>query len=90
MGIDLVAKEYSSLATTAAAQYKATNLLAHSLADSNVYVSQVIVNGFVDGTSGAQDKTYTVHPETVAEQFWYLHQHKQETVSFCGEAIQAA
>jgi hypothetical protein len=53
-------------------------------------VSQVIVNGFVDGTSGAQDKTYTVHPETVAEQFWYLHQHKQETVSLCGEAIQAA
>ncbi|MDR8299827.1 short-chain dehydrogenase, partial [Acinetobacter baumannii] len=26
----------------------------------------------------------------VAEQFWYLHQHKQETVSLCGEAIQAA
>ncbi|EHU2433881.1 short-chain dehydrogenase, partial [Acinetobacter baumannii] len=25
-----------------------------------------------------------------AEQFWYLHQHKQETVSLCGEAIQAA
>ncbi|KAE9881518.1 short-chain dehydrogenase, partial [Escherichia coli] len=25
-----------------------------------------------------------------AGQFWYLHQHKQETVSFCGEAIQAA
>ncbi|MFV5614207.1 short-chain dehydrogenase, partial [Acinetobacter baumannii] len=90
VGIDLVAKEYSSLATTAAAQYKTTNLLAHSLADSNVYVSQVIVNGFVDGTSGAQDKTYTVHPETIAGQFWYLHQHKQETVSFCGEAIQAA
>ena len=86
VGIDFVAKEYSSLATTAAAQYKTTNLLAHSLADSNVYVSQVIVNGFVDGTSGAQDKTYTVHPETIAEQFWYLHQHKQETVSFCGEA----
>ncbi|MFH4242295.1 hypothetical protein, partial [Acinetobacter baumannii] len=21
---------------------------------------------------------------------WYLHQHKQETVSLCGEAIQAA
>ncbi|MFY0034612.1 short-chain dehydrogenase, partial [Acinetobacter baumannii] len=34
--------------------------------------------------------TYAVHPETVAEQFWYLHQHKQETVSLCGEAIQAA
>ncbi|AFI97272.1 SDR family NAD(P)-dependent oxidoreductase [Acinetobacter baumannii] len=90
VGIDLVAKEYSSLATTAAAQYKATNLLAHSLADSNVYVSQVIVNGFVDGRPEAKDKTYTVHPETVAEQFWYLHQHKQETVSLCGEAIQAA
>jgi hypothetical protein len=90
VGIDLVAKEYTSLAITAAAQYKTTNLLAHSLADSNVYVSQVIVNGFVDGTSGAQDKTYTVHPETIAEQFWYLHQRKQETVSLCGEAIQAA
>ncbi|MFH4117628.1 short-chain dehydrogenase, partial [Acinetobacter baumannii] len=25
-----------------------------------------------------------------AEQFWYLHKHKQETVSLCGEAIQAA
>jgi len=87
VGIDLVAKEYSSLATTAAAQYKTTNLLAHSLADSNVYVSQVIVNG----TPEAKDKTYTVHPETLAEQFWYLHQHKQETVSLCcGEAIQAA
>ncbi len=90
MGIDLFAKEYSSLATTAAAQYKTTNLLAHSLADSNVYVSQVIVNGFVDGRPEAKDKTYTVHPETVAEQFWYLYQHKQETVSLCGEAIQAA
>ncbi len=33
----------------------------------------------------AKDKTYTIHPETVAEQFWYLHQHKQETVSLCGE-----
>lgn len=53
---NLVAKEYSSLAIAAAAQYK----------------------------------TYAVHPETVAEQFWYLHQHKQETVSLCGEAIQAA
>jgi len=90
VGIDLVAKEYSSLAIAAAAQYKTTNLLAHSLADSNVYVSQVIVNGFVDGTPGAQDKSYTVHPETIAEQFWSLHQHKQETVSLCGEAIQAA
>ncbi len=69
MGIDLVAKEYSSLATTAAVQYKATNLLAHSLADSNVYVSQVMVNGFVDGTPEAKDKTYAVHPETVADQF---------------------
>lgn len=86
----MVAKEYSSLAIAAAAQYKSTNLLAHSLADSNVYVSQVMVNGFVDETPEAKDKTYTIHPETVAEQFWYLHQHKQETVSFCGEAIQAA
>ena len=81
MGID-GCKEYSSLATTAAARYKTTNLLAHSLADTNVYVSQVIVNGFVDGRPEAKDKTYAVHPETVAEQFWYLDQHKQKQFLF--------
>ncbi|MGP2451967.1 SDR family NAD(P)-dependent oxidoreductase [Acinetobacter baumannii] len=90
VGVDLVAKEYSSLAIAASAQYKTTNLLAHTLADSDVYVSQVIVNGFVDGTPGSEDKAYTVHPETIAEQFWSLQQHKKETSVLCGKTIKVA
>nr|HAV4762514.1 short-chain dehydrogenase [Acinetobacter baumannii] len=45
-------------------------------------MSQVIVNGFVDGRPEAKDKTYTVHPETVAEQFWYLHQNSYRNRMF--------
>ena len=87
VGVDLVAKEYAPLAVAAVAQYKTTNLLAHSLANSNVFVGQVIVNGFIDDAPHSGNKAYTLHPETVAEQFWDLQQHKQKTAVMCGQTI---
>ena len=81
----LLPKEYSSLLQL---PYKTTNLLAHSLADSNVYVSQVIVNGFVDGTSGAQDKTYGTSRNHCGE-FWYTSISKK-LFPFVVKPIQAA
>lgn len=88
--VDGVAKEYSALAIAAAAQYKTTNLLARSLTDATVYVGQVIVNGFVDGTPGAENQLHTVTPEAVAEQFWELHHKKNQTTALCGRTIKVA
>ncbi|MHA3056093.1 SDR family NAD(P)-dependent oxidoreductase [Acinetobacter sp. ANC 4633] len=88
--IDMIAQEYAALSIAVASQYKTTNLLAHSLKNLQVYIGQVIVNGFVEGTSGAENKLYTIAPEAVADQFWELHQQKDRTTVLCGRALKAA
>ncbi|MHA3104882.1 SDR family NAD(P)-dependent oxidoreductase [Acinetobacter sp. ANC 3791] len=88
--VDLIAKEYAALSIAATSQYKTTNLLALSLKSSQIYVGQVIVNGFVEGTPGVESKLYTIAPKTVADQFWDLHQNKNQTTALCGRALQVA
>lgn len=48
------------------------------------------MNGFVEGTAGAESKLYTIAPKTVADQFWDLHQKKNQTTALCGRALQVA
>lgn len=85
-----ISQEYALLAIAATAQYKTTNLFSHTLKNSNVYVGQVIVNGFIEGTSGSKGRAYTVHPEEIAVSFWELHQNKNTTTALCGAAINIA
>lgn len=82
-----ISQQYALLAIAATAQYKTTQLLSHTLADSNVYVGQVIVNGFIEGTSGSRGRPNTVHPEDIAASFWNLHHHKNATTVVCGTAL---
>lgn len=60
--IDAFATGYGALAIGVAAQHKATGILAHTLAPRGVHVGEVIVNGFVAGTPGADGKRGTLAP----------------------------
>lgn len=84
---DLIARPYAPLTIAAAAQYKTTNLLIQSLAKSNVFVGQVIVNGFIDGTPGGQDQNYRVHPDQVAQEFWKMFLSKSYNSAICGHLV---
>lgn len=84
---DSIARPYASLTIAAAAQYKTTNLLIQSLVKSNVFVGQVIVNGFVDDTSCDQNQNYTVHPDQVAQEFWKMFLSKSHNSAICGQLV---
>lgn len=75
--INAFATEYAALAIGVAAQRKASHILAHTLTPRGVYVGEVIVNGFVEGTPGGSGKSGTVAPVDIAEQFWALHTARQ-------------
>lgn len=74
---DIFALDYASLAIAATAQYKTTNILNHTLKPKGIFVGQVIVNGFVQGTAGVEDSPSNIHPDTIAESFWSLYTNKQ-------------
>ena len=71
--INAFATGYAALAIGAASQHKATSLLTQTLAARNVYVGEVIVNGFIEGTPGGVGKSGCASPIDIAEQFWKLH-----------------
>lgn len=85
--ISAFAMEYAALAISAAAQRKATHILAHTLAPRGIHVAEVIVNGFVEGTPGGRGKSDTVAPPDIAEQFWKLHAARQVHSVTVGEAV---
>ncbi|MDQ8934480.1 SDR family NAD(P)-dependent oxidoreductase [Acinetobacter rudis] len=73
---NVFAIDYASLAIAATAQYKTTNILVHTLMPQGIFVGQIIVNGFVQGTAGVQNSPENIEPEAVANKFWELFQHK--------------
>ncbi|HDL7101041.1 TPA: SDR family NAD(P)-dependent oxidoreductase [Yersinia enterocolitica] len=84
--IDAFATDYAALAISVAAQHKATNILAHTLAPRGIHVGEVIVNGFVAGTLGGVGKSGTIEPADIAQQFWELHMGRHvHSVIFSGE-----
>lgn len=85
--IDAFATGYGALAISVAAQHKATGILAQTLAPRGIHVGEVIVNGFVAGTPGAEGMQDTVAPADVAERFWELHTARQAHSVFCGRAV---
>lgn len=88
--INAFATGYGALAISVAAQHKATGILAHTLAARGIHVGEVIVNGFVAGTPGADGKQNTVAPADVAECFWDLHTKRQAHSVICGTAVRHA
>lgn len=85
--IDAFATGYAALAISVAAQHKATGILVHTLAPRGIHVGEVVVNGFVAGTPGANGKQNTVAPADVAECFWALHTERQAHSVICGTAV---
>ncbi len=81
------AQELGVLAVSVAAQHKATALLALSLAKCGVYVGEVVVNGFVHGSAGAEGYAASVYPQDVAERFWQLYQARTLSSAVVGGAV---
>lgn len=75
--INAFATGYAALAIGAASQHKATSLLTNTLAPRNIYVGEVIVNGFIAGTPGGAGKSGSISPTEIAEKFWELHTTRQ-------------
>lgn len=85
--INAFAQELGVIAVSVAAQHKATALLALSLKARGVYVGEVIVNGFVHGTPGAEGQRGSVYPQDVAERFWQLYQARTPASCVLGGAV---
>ncbi|MBE1237966.1 SDR family NAD(P)-dependent oxidoreductase [Phaeovibrio sulfidiphilus] len=85
--VDAFAIGYGALAIGVAAQHKATGILAQTLAPRGVYVGEVIVNGFIEGTPGGVGKSPTVAPAAIAEAFRELYEARREHSVIIGEAV---
>ncbi|MEX0445811.1 SDR family NAD(P)-dependent oxidoreductase [Xenorhabdus sp. SGI246] len=85
--IDIFATGYAALAISVAAQHKATRILTHTLAPYDIYVGEVIVNGFVNRTPGGAGKNSTIEPADIAEQFWKLYTTRQTHSIIFGATI---
>lgn len=73
--VNAFAQDFGILAIPAAAQHKATGLLKQTLARRGVYVGEVVINGFVQGSVSTELHAIpaTIAPADIAEQFWQLH-----------------
>lgn len=86
-GINAFAVDFGALAITVAAQHKALGILSHTLSPRDVFVGEVIVNGFVKGTEGAFERNATIDPDDVAEAFWKLLTQRTEHSVVFGDII---
>ena len=83
--IDDFAKDYGILAVSVAAQHKTNALLARSLARQGVRLCEVVVDGFVQGTPGAEKHANALDPADIAEQFWRLYTEPKAHSQVFGE-----
>lgn len=75
--IDAFTRNHAALAIAAAAQHKATAILADSLANDGIYVGELIINGLVCGTPAANATSQCLDPAQIAEEFWQLQLTRQ-------------
>lgn len=86
-GIDAFATGYGLLAISAAAQHKASGIMAETLAPRGVFAGEVVVNGFVKGTDGAFSQDAMLEPGDIAETFWNLFVARSEHSVIHGQSI---
>ena len=82
---DDFAKDYGILAVSVTAQHKANALLARSLARQGVRLCEVVVDGFVQGTPGAEKHANALDPADIAEKFWRLYTEPKAHSQVFGE-----
>lgn len=85
--IDRFSAEYAAIAIAAAAQRKACGILEHTLQSRGIFVGQVIVNGFVEGTQGADGKALPLKSSDIAEAFWQLHSTRSHSNVVVGHSL---
>ena len=85
--INAFAKDFSILAISVAAQHKAIRLLTHTLSRHNVFMGEVIVNGFIQGSEGAEGHDAIINPDDVAEAFWKLASERSEQMVVLGNGV---
>lgn len=86
-GMDAFATGYDLLAISAAAQHKASGILAQTLAPRGVFAGKVVVNGFVKGTDGAFSQDAMLEPDDIAETFWNLFVARSEHSVVHGQSL---
>ena len=85
--IDTFAKDFGAIAVSVAAQHKATGLLTETLTARGIYVGEVIVNGFVKGWEGVNQRGAVLESADIAEQFWELNATRQTHSIVFGGAL---
>src|SRR5699024_3390977 len=88
LNINAFAADRAVLSITTAASHKMIQVLSHTLELRGVFVAEVIVNGFVEGTAGAFDQTTAIAPTVVADAFWALHSQRQAHSTVVGQTVE--